>query len=99
MHDSPEHGGDDDNLGPLIPADVVAYYESGAELTRLTESPQGRLEYLRMQELILRYLPPPPATVLDVGGGPGAYACWLASLGYEVHLIDPIDLHIQQAQE
>jgi ubiquinone/menaquinone biosynthesis C-methylase UbiE len=99
MHDSPEHGDDDDNLGPLIPADVVAYYESGVELTRLSESPQGRLEYLRMQELILRYLPPAPATILDVGGGPGVYACWLASLGYEVHLIDPIELHIQQAQD
>ena len=99
MHDSPEHGDDDENLGPLIPADVVAYYESGVELTRLSESPQGRLEFLRTQELIQRWLPPAPATILDVGGGPGAYACWLAGLGYDVHLIDPIELHIQQAQD
>jgi SAM-dependent methyltransferase len=37
--------------------------------------------------------------VLDVGGGPGAYACWLANLGYRVHLVDPIEIHRRQAEE
>jgi len=37
--------------------------------------------------------------VLDVGGGPGFYSCWLARLGYDVHLIDPVSLHLQQARE
>jgi ubiquinone/menaquinone biosynthesis C-methylase UbiE len=35
--------------------------------------------------------------VLDVGGGAGVYATWLARLGYEVHLIDPMPLHVEQA--
>ena len=35
----------------------------------------------------------------DVGGGPGVYACWLAMLGYEVHLYDPVPLHVAQAEE
>jgi SAM-dependent methyltransferase len=35
--------------------------------------------------------------VLDVGGGPGAYATWLADLGYDVHLVDPVPLHVEQA--
>jgi ubiquinone/menaquinone biosynthesis C-methylase UbiE len=26
------------------------------------------------------HLPPPPATVADIGGGPGRYALWLADL-------------------
>ncbi|HLH73563.1 MAG TPA: class I SAM-dependent methyltransferase, partial [Chloroflexota bacterium] len=39
----------------------------------------------------------PPATILDVGGGPGVYACWLASEGYEVHLVDAVPLHVEQA--
>ena len=54
---------------------------------------------IRTQEIMLRYLPPPPASVVDVGGGPGAYACWLADLGYEVHLIDAVPLHVEMARE
>jgi ubiquinone/menaquinone biosynthesis C-methylase UbiE len=36
--------------------------------------------------------------VIDAGGACGVYACWLASLGYEVHLIDPVAKHIEQAR-
>jgi ubiquinone/menaquinone biosynthesis C-methylase UbiE len=36
--------------------------------------------------------------VLDVGGGSGVYTRWLAALGYEAHLIDPVALHLQQAR-
>ena len=32
-----------------------------------------------------------------MGGGPGSYACWLAKRGYEVHLVDPVLLHLEQA--
>ena len=46
----------------------------------------------------MRFLPPPPAVVLDVGGGPGAHACWLAQQGYVVHLIDLVPLHVEQAR-
>jgi len=34
------------------------------------------------------YLPPAPARVLDVGGGPGRYCIALAQLGYRVTLLD-----------
>jgi SAM-dependent methyltransferase len=37
--------------------------------------------------------------VLDVGGGPGAYALWLAGLGYTVHLIDAVPRHVAQARQ
>jgi ubiquinone/menaquinone biosynthesis C-methylase UbiE len=30
------------------------------------------------------------SVILDVGGGPGAYSAWLADLGHEVHLVDPV---------
>jgi SAM-dependent methyltransferase len=36
--------------------------------------------------------------VLDVGGGPGRYAVALADQGYEVTLIEPVELHAQQAR-
>jgi hypothetical protein len=35
--------------------------------------------------------------VLDVGGGAGVYALPLAAQGYQVHLVDPVALHVEQA--
>ena len=57
------------------------------------------MEFERTKELLTERLPKPPATVLDVGGGPGTYALWLAELGYEVHLIDPVHRLVAQAQQ
>lgn len=80
-----------------IPREAQAHYNKGREAQRLFEG-HGVIELARTQEIILRYLPAPPGTVLDVGGGSGVYACWLASLGYRVHLIDAMPLHVEQAQ-
>ncbi|WP_197048662.1 class I SAM-dependent methyltransferase [Streptosporangium roseum] len=75
----------------------MAYYEHGLEQDRLTSG--GRqIEFLRVWDLLERHLPPAPAQVLDVGGGAGAYALPLAAAGYEVHLIDPVSLHVEQAE-
>jgi ubiquinone/menaquinone biosynthesis C-methylase UbiE len=77
---------------------VLAHYNQVDEDSRLQ---QGRcqLEMARTQELILRALNPAPALALDVGGGSGIYSAWLASLGYEVHLVDPVPKHINQARD
>ena len=75
--------------------DMGAYYDRGTEQGRLAD--WGRLEFLRTRELLARFLPAPPATVLDVGGAAGAYALPLAAEGYEVHLVDPVALHVEQA--
>ena len=79
-------------------AEILVYYGRGFEEGRLLGGAQGRLEYLRTMELLSRFLPPAPATVLDVGGGAGAYALPLARDDYSVHLIDPIPLHVEQAK-
>jgi SAM-dependent methyltransferase len=50
-------------------------------------------------ELLGRLLPPPPARLLDVGGGPGTYAAPLARRGYRVHVVDPVPLHVEQARQ
>src|SRR5438876_1089635 len=42
-------------------------------------------------------LPPPPADLLDVGGGPGVYASRFARAGYRVQLLDVVPLHVEQA--
>jgi len=75
---------------------MAAHYAEGREEQRLRG--WGRLEFERTRELLAPRLPPPPSVVVDVGGGPGAYAQWLAGLGHEVHLLDPIELHVAQAR-
>jgi ubiquinone/menaquinone biosynthesis C-methylase UbiE len=81
----------------LLAEEILSYYNTGREAERLFKG-IGPLELARTQELITRYFPPPPAVVFDVGGGPGVYSCWLAKSGYEVHLIDAVPLHVEQAR-
>ena len=76
---------------------IVGYYTAGDEASRLRTG-WFQLEQTRTRELILRHLPPAPATIIDAGGGSGPYACWLASQGYTVHLIDPVRKHVEQAK-
>jgi SAM-dependent methyltransferase len=66
---------------------IVEYYDRTPEESRL-EQGAFQLEQERTRELLRRFLPPPPATVVDVGGAAGAYALWLAEAGYSVHLLD-----------
>jgi SAM-dependent methyltransferase len=81
-----------------LPDEVFAHYGLGAERARLSSGP-GRVERARTEEVLARWLPPPPARILDVGGGPGTYVAWLAAQGHEVHLVDPVPLHVEQARE
>jgi ubiquinone/menaquinone biosynthesis C-methylase UbiE len=76
--------------------EVAAYYARAPEATR-TESGSSQLEFARTLELVQRFAPPPPAVILDVGGGPGAYALPLSALGYRVHLIDPVATQVTEA--
>lgn len=76
---------------------LTEYYELlYAERDRLKRR-EGKLELARTQELLRRYLPPPPAQILDIGGGTGIYASWLAAHGYAVHLLDIVPAHVQEA--
>jgi SAM-dependent methyltransferase len=75
--------------------EIAAYYERGQEDQRLRSGP-GRLEYWRTQD-VLRRLVPASSWVLDVGGGSGVHAEWLAADGHRVELIDPVPLHVELA--
>jgi SAM-dependent methyltransferase len=75
---------------------ILDHYEGGIELDRVRGG-MSRIEFARTKELLERFLPPAPADVLDAGGGPGAYAAWLADGGYRVHLVDPVPLHVVRA--
>lgn len=82
----------------MIDEAIQGYYDRGDERERLLGG-GGTLELVRTKDLLKRYLPEPPADVLDVGGGPGVYAGWLAGAGYRVHLVDPVALHVAQAKD
>jgi ubiquinone/menaquinone biosynthesis C-methylase UbiE len=79
-----------------IKPEIERYYtEFKNEPGRLERHP---LEKFRTQQIISRYLPPPPAAILDVGGAAGVYTFWLSGLGYQVHLIDPVEYHLAEAR-
>ena len=78
---------------------IAAHYELGFERDRLFREGEPRLELTRTLELLDRFLPSAPARLIDVGGGPGAYAAVWARRGYDVHLYDLLDLHVRQAQQ
>lgn len=86
-------------VGMPLREEIVDYYDRGEERDRLVGGARGELERVRTQALLADLLPPPPARVLDVGGGAGVHASWLAERGYEVHLVDPVRLHVEQASE
>ena len=75
---------------------MLAYYSQGNEDARLREG-EGRLEFWRTQDVLRRALPTGSARVLDVGGGSGVHAEWLAADGYDVEVVDPVPLHVEQA--
>jgi SAM-dependent methyltransferase len=76
---------------------IAEFYERTREEVRLEQGP-FQLEEARTRELIERFAPPPPGTVLDIGGAAGAYALWLAERGYSVHLIDAAPRLVAEAE-
>ena len=79
-------------------ADVLSHYDMRHEQGRLYNG-IGELERVRVQDVLARVLPPAPAAILDVGGAAGVHALWLAERGYEVHLVDAVPLHVEQARD
>ena len=83
----------------MIDPAIESHYGTGYERARLFPGGRPSLEFVRSMDLLERLLPAPPARVLDVGGGPGTYAAPLAGRGYQVHLVDPVPLHVEQARQ
>jgi S-adenosylmethionine-dependent methyltransferase len=81
---------------------VERFYDENAQYTwdRLD---RHRTEFAVTMRALKEYLPKPPATILDIGGGPGRYAIALAQHGYEVTLVDLskscLEFARQKAQE
>ncbi|BEL02466.1 hypothetical protein Q0Z83_006570 [Actinoplanes sichuanensis] len=78
-------------------SEIVEFYTGYDEAGRLDRRASFQLERIRTGELLERFLPAAPASVLDVGGGPGAYARPLLAAGYRVRLVDVVPAHVEQA--
>lgn len=77
---------------------VERYYDADAqgEWARLD---RDRVEFAVTLRALREYLPPPPARVLDIGGGPGRYAIELTHRGYDVTLSDISEVELLLATE
>ncbi|WP_135824463.1 class I SAM-dependent methyltransferase [Halorussus ruber] len=85
------------------------------EWERLDANPVARLEFENTTDYLAERLPDAespsdpaddsargdsdPVRVLDAGGGPGRYACWLAERGYEVQHTDLSNEQVSLARE
>lgn len=77
---------------------VVRHYQVVQREEERLAAGLAQLELLRTQEILHRHLPPPPAAILDVGGGTGVHAAWLAEEGYSVHIVDVTPRHVEKAR-
>lgn len=62
-------------------------------------SVKGYVRTYVMHQHLLEHLPPPPARVLDVGGGAGNQSFPLAQAGYDVTILDPSPAMLGKARE
>lgn len=62
-------------------------------------SVKGFVRTYVMHQHLTEHLPPPPATVLDVGGGAGHQSFPLAQAGYDVTLLDSSPAMLDKARE
>ena len=73
----------------------IPHYEQHAK--RLVEQYES-LSFEDVHAGLLDMLPPPGATVLDIGAGSGRDAAWLAAHGYDVVAVEPSDAMRSRAQ-
>jgi SAM-dependent methyltransferase len=62
-------------------------------------SVKGYVRTYVMHQQLLEHLPPPPASVLDVGGGAGNQSFPLAQAGYDLTLLDPSQAMLDKARQ
>jgi SAM-dependent methyltransferase len=80
-----------------VAPDILEHYGQIDEGGRITAG-LGRLELLRTQEILRRHLPDAPLAILDVGGGTGVHARWLAGDGHDVHVVDLVPAHVEEVR-
>jgi ubiquinone/menaquinone biosynthesis C-methylase UbiE len=82
----------------LISKELEDFYNKASEETRL-EKGMGIFEFERIKELIQLHISKSKSIIIDIGGGTGKYAEWLAKDGHQVHLVEPVLKHIKLAEK
>jgi ubiquinone/menaquinone biosynthesis C-methylase UbiE len=82
----------------LISRNLEQFYNQASEESRL-DNGMGKYEFERVKSLMGKYIPPIPSKIIDVGGGTGKYAEWLAKKGHQVHMVEPVPKHLKLARQ
>jgi 2-polyprenyl-3-methyl-5-hydroxy-6-metoxy-1,4-benzoquinol methylase len=82
---------------PTIPAEIVRHYEHDIDESRRIAHGLNELELVRTREIFERHLRSGSLRILDVGGGTGVHARWLAQSGHTVEVVDPMPRHVAAA--
>jgi ubiquinone/menaquinone biosynthesis C-methylase UbiE len=79
-------------------SNVENFYDQNAqeEWDRLE---RYRIEFQVTMRALTKFLPPAPARLIDIGGGPGRYATALAQRGYRVTLVDLAQANLDLAHQ
>lgn len=87
-----------DHQPPPETAAVRRNYDSDP-LREWERMDRHRIEYAMTLRALETWLPPPPARLLDCGGGPGRYAIELVRRGYRVTLFDLSEGNLRLARQ
>jgi SAM-dependent methyltransferase len=79
-------------------SDVVERYYNDNAVSEWERMDRHPVEFELSKRIISRFLPPCPACIADIGGGPGRYSLWLAGKGYSVTLFDLAKANIDLAR-
>lgn len=84
---------------PELDPAIADYYAEAWDEDGRIRSGIGEIELIRTREIVERFLPGSALRVVDVGGASGVHAEWLLEAGHTVHLIDPVERHVESAIE
>jgi len=84
----------------MINKKINSYYEDIIDENSRLESNYSLVEFERTKEIITRVISnDSKLKILDLGAASGKYSFWLNSLGHEVTMIEPVQKHINIANE
>jgi ubiquinone/menaquinone biosynthesis C-methylase UbiE len=78
----------DDSILHMQESSAIEQFYDANPLMEWNRLERHRTEFAVTMRELTEWLPPAPATILDVGGGPGRYSIELAKRGYDVTLLD-----------
>jgi S-adenosylmethionine-dependent methyltransferase len=80
-------------------ANIQDFYDENVQNEWERLGTRHRTEFAVTLRALREFLPPVPARIIDIGGGPGRYALTLAEAGYGVTLVDLAEGNLAFARE